>query len=255
MKKDPTIYIYNDTFTSLLTLMLYLLDNKIIPKNIFNTTYNPNLFDNTLNLNLPEKENIIGIYLQKFGKNIFNTLYFCFISNHENKEILMYYFLVHSLQYKDKIFYLRNLKSVATILKITKYVKNENHKMKGFLRFQELDNHILYAKMAPENDIIFLLSKHFATRLRNEYWIIEDVKRGIYSIYDKKDYYLISKEDFIPLKLEFSKEEKEMQELWQKFYHTIGIKERKNDRCRMNFMPKKYWKYIIEMEGIYEKNN
>ena len=242
MKKDYNIYIYNDTFISLLTLMLYLLDNKIIPRNIENTTYNPNLFDNIINLNIPDNESIINIYLEKFSKNIFSTLYFCFISNHENKEILMYYFLVHALQYKDKI------------LKITKYVKNENHKMKGFLRFQELKNHILYAKMAPENDIIFMLSKHFATRLRNEYWIIEDVPRGIYSIYDKKNYYLVSKEEFIPLKLEFSDEELKMKDLWQKFYDTIGIKERKNDRCRMNFMPKKYWKYVIEMEGTYEKN-
>lgn len=255
MKKDYNIYIYNDTFISLLTLMLYLLDKKIVPKDIRNTTYNPNLFDNTINLNIQDNENIINIYLEMFSKNIFSTLYFCFISNHENKEILMYYFLVHALKYKDKIFYMRNLKSVTTILKITKYVKNENHKMKGFLRFQELKNHILYAKMAPENDIIFILSKHFATRLKNEYWIIEDVPRGIYSIYDKNDYYLVSKEEFTPLKLEFSDEELKMKDLWQKFYDTIGIKERKNDRCRMNFMPKKYWKYIIEMEGTYEKNN
>ena len=250
MKKEDIIYIYNNTFPSFLILMMYLLQNKIIPKNIKNNTYNANLFEKTLNLKLEDRDNIIEIYIKKFGKNIFNTLYLCFISNHENKEILMYYFLVHS-----KIFYMRNLKSVNTILKITKYVKNENHKMKGFLRFQELDNHILYAKMAPENDIIFLLSKHFATRLRNEYWIIEDVKRGIYSIYDKKDYYLISKEEFKPLKLEFSKEELHFKDLWQKFYNTIGITERKNERCRMNFMPKKYWKYIIEMEEIYEKNN
>ena len=200
MKKENTIYIYNNTFTSLLTLMQYLLNNRIIPQNIKDTTYNPNLFEETLTLNLNAQENIINVYLKDFGTNIFNTLYFCFISNHENKEIIMYYFLIHSLKYKDKIFYLRNLKSVATILKITKYVKNENHKMKGFLRFQELNNHILYAKMAPENNIIFLLSKHFATRLKNEYWIIEDINRGIYSIYDKKDYYLVNKEDFTPLK-------------------------------------------------------
>ena len=35
--------------------------------------------------------------------------------------------------------------------------------------------------------------------------------------------------------------------MWKSFYDTIGIKERNNERCRMNFMPKKYWKYIVEM--------
>ena len=41
----------------------------------------------------------------------------------------------------------------------------------------------------------------------------------------------------------------EMEDLWKSFYNTIGIKGRKNDRCRMNFMPKKYWKYILEVEN------
>ena len=41
----------------------------------------------------------------------------------------------------------------------------------------------------------------------------------------------------------------EIEDLWKSFYNTIGIKERKNDRCRMNFMPKKYWKYILEVEN------
>ena len=38
-------------------------------------------------------------------------------------------------------------------------------------------------------------------------------------------------------------------------FKTIGIESRKNRRCQMNFMPKKYWKYIIEMEDAYEKDN
>ena len=41
----------------------------------------------------------------------------------------------------------------------------------------------------------------------------------------------------------------EIEDLWKSFYNTIGIKERKNDKCRMNFMPKKYWKYILEVEN------
>ena len=35
------------------------------------------------------------------------------------------------------------------------------------------------------------------------------------------------------------------EELWKLFYENIGIKERKNEKCRNNFMPKKYWKYIL----------
>ena len=31
------------------------------------------------------------------------------------------------------------------------------------------------------------------------------------------------------------------------FFKTISIKERKNPRCQMQFMPKKYWKNLLEV--------
>ena len=48
-----------------------------------------------------------------------------------------------------------------------------------------------------------------------------------------------------------SKDEK----LWKEFFNTIGIKERKNLKCQKNFMPKKYWKNIIEMEKENERSS
>ena len=63
---------------------------------------------------------------------------------------------------------MRNIKSVSEALKISKYVGHENHKFKGFLRFKELENNVLYAEFSPENDILFLLSKHFEKRLKNK---------------------------------------------------------------------------------------
>ena len=46
-----------------------------------------------------------------------------------------------------------------------------------------------------------------------------------------------------------SSNEEMFDDLWKTFYKTIGIKERKNERCRQNFMPKKYWQYITEVKG------
>lgn len=57
------------------------------------------------------------------------------------------------------------------------------------------------------------------------------------------------------LEIKNNEQEENIKKLWTTFFNTIGIKERRNKRCQMNFMPKKYWKYIIEMEGAYEKSN
>ena len=155
--------------------------------------------------------------------------------------------------YKNTILGRRNLNCVRETLKIIKYVKQENHKYKGFTRFKELNGGILYAEIEPNNNIIFLLSKHFKNRLKNEYWIIKDVRRNLFSIYDKNSFKILN--DIYLKDINFSNDEKDTQNMWKTFYNTIGIKERKNDRCRMNFMPKRYWKYILEMDDENEKNS
>ena len=247
------IYLYDGTFSTLMDLITQLLAFKTKPLNICNqNNYLPSLLDETIELKLDNNFDISKI---KVTKKILKTIYYVYLSTDEHKELIIYYFLLNGLKYQDKIFTMRNLKCVNSTLKIAKYVSNENHKLKGFLRFQELENHILYAEISPTNNVLELLSIHFMKRLKNEYWIIKDVGRNTYSFYDKKKYYIIADENINLKTLGAIEKEKEVENLWVTFFNTIGIKERKNTRCQMNFMPKKYWKYIIEMEGAYEKSN
>ena len=84
-------------------------------------------------------------------------------------------------------------------------------------------------------------------KLNQKYWIIKDKKREIISIYNKKDFYILDCKQFDILNVIDSDNELEIEDLWKLFYKTIGISMRKNDKCRMNFMPKKYWKNIVEV--------
>lgn len=242
------IYIYNDTFISLLNLISYLLKNNIKPNNIKKSNYCPTLLDNIINLDIKEDDKICHDFIISFGDYAFKSIYYTYLSEEENKELIIYYFFLNALKYRHKITYMRNLKCVSKVLKISEYVMHESHKLKGFIRFKELENNILYAEIEPTNDVLLIVSNHFKERLKNEYWIIKDVKRGMLSIYDKRNYYLVSKENFKLAELNEATHEKQIEELWKQFYKTIGINERRNDRCRQNFMPKKYWKYIIEVK-------
>lgn len=240
------IYLYDDTFIGLLNLVKHLIYNKIKPANIKQNNYSPTLFENVINLNLEVNE-IIEQVIKDIGKINFKIIFCMFLSENNNKELIIYYYYLNSLKYKEKTIYMRNLKCVSEALRIYKYVKHETHKFKGFVRFKELDNKVLYAEIEPTNNILLLISKHFKLRLNNEYWIIKDIKRNIFSVYDKKNYFIVNGDEFKLLNDSLSKEELDYETLWKDFYKTIGIKSRKNDRCRMNFMPKKYWKNIIEM--------
>lgn len=241
------VYLYNGDFLYLLSLIKYLCQFKIKPDNIKDNSFSPSLFDNTINLNIIVNDNIVDSFIDSIGANNFKIIFYTFLSNNINKELIIYYFYLNALKYKDNIIYMRNLKCVSESLKIAKYVKHEAHKYKGFVRFKELENNVLYAEIEPTNDVLYIISKHFELRLKNEYWIIKDMKRNKLSVYDKNNFFIISGDNFKLFNNNLSEEELDTEKLWKEFYKTIGIETRKNDRCRMNFMPKKYWKYIIEM--------
>lgn len=247
MKKVKVIYLYDGSFLNLLSLINYLLHEELIPQDIKINNYQANLFEKTINLKIKEDEKIITKIIKNFGIKIFNVMYYLYLSNDSRKELLIFYFWIYSVKYREKVFSLRKISWINEALKVIKYVNNENHKMKGFLRFQELQSKVLYAKMAPTNNILPLLVKHFEKRLPNEFWLIEDVSRELVAIYDKNKIILIPSKEIKITKI-FSTEEETFAKMWQTFYQTIAIKSRKNNRCRMNFMPKKYWQYIVEVK-------
>lgn len=112
-----------------------------------------------------------------------------------------------------------------------------------FVRFSEVDG-ALVSIIEPEHNVLPLLADHFVSRFPNEKFLIYDKTHGLGLLYVDKEIKIETIESFeLP---KFSQEEKNYQKLWRLFYNTIAIQERKNERCRMNFMPKKYWKNMTE---------
>lgn len=236
------IYLYNDTFIDLLNIIFYLLNNNITPKDIKTfDKYIPNLFDMPVSLNLKNQK-------INLSKNVLKSIYYVYLSSNDKKEIITYYFIKNYLKYKNEVFFHRNLNCVNYVIQISNYVSREAHKLKGFLRFQKMKNNFYYAIMSPTNNVIGILTNHFSKRLKNEYFIIKDEKRNIYAFYDSKKIIYLTDEEIKQLNLQTDEIEEEIELLWKSFFKTISIKERINLKCQRNFMPKKYWKYIIEME-------
>ena len=239
------VYIYKDTFNDLLSLICFLIKNKIKPSNIQSTTYSGSLLEEIMELNIPRNWEFVR-KLEKYDAYLFKILYYVFLSSNKYKELIIYYVLLNTIKYKHNVLRMRNLKCVSLALEISSYVSREAHKLKGFVRFKELSNNCLYARISPTNNVLEILAMHFKRRLLKEFWIIHDISRGLLCIYDKKNYYIVNEEN---VSLNLKSDNTKYEDLWCLFYDTIGIDERKNFRCRMNFMPKKYWQHIIEMRG------
>ena len=125
-------------------------------------------------------------------------------------------------------------------------IYTETHRFKGFLRFMETEKGFYYACYEPDNDITELLGPHFTARLQSPF-IIHDIKRNILALCDGKRYKIFNGGDN-GVTVFMSESEEIFLDLWQQYYKSINIKERKNLRQMRNYMPERYWKNLSEKQ-------
>ena len=125
-------------------------------------------------------------------------------------------------------------------------VGREAHRYIQFLRFAELEGGVFFAEMEPEHDVLVLVMPHFADRFGQQPFVIHDRTRGLAGVWDMRQWTLLSSETMrLP---PHTADESQYQALWRAFYGAIAIKQRVNPNLRRQFMPKKFWRYIVEMQ-------
>ena len=157
----------------------------------------------------------------------------------EEKADIIYRFLILGFSMGAKIVNHLVNDTVMSLFEMNRNVSNEANHCLGFLRFKEINNHILLAKINPKNDIIRLVAPHFSDRLSNENFIIYDENRKSCVVHKAGYPWIYTIGDNLNLDniLSFSNAEEEFQSLWKIFFETIGIEERKNDKLQRNNLP------------------
>ena len=140
---------------------------------------------------------------------------------------------------------------VNTAARWSRKVVKEYHRWLGLVRFRLLTDGTYYAPIEPEGNILPLLPPHFLDRFPDQRWVIHDVKRNTALFHNGGKIELArildSPEisgDTAPL----CQEELFYSQLWRRYYGAIAIKNRSNPGLRIQFMPKRTWKYLPEME-------
>lgn len=175
-------------------------------------------------------------------------IYRVFNSCVADKEMHILSYIELGFKLGDKVSLYHTNPIVKKIESVQYKVGCETHRMLGLIRFSGLEGGVLYAEMQPDHDILEFIARHFSDRLKNEPFIIHDVTRGKAIISQGGNWYIskFTKEDYQELST-FSKEEKDIRELWKKYFETIAIKERLNLKCQKNLMPARYWKNLTEI--------
>ncbi len=241
-----TAYIYDGSFDGLLTIVFNSYISKTVPSRIVTSEFEIDLFCNYIILKTEEKKTnrIYKGIVKNISYDCLLTAYYTYLSNCNNKELDILKYILLGFELGPKIDHLLSNSLVLSMQKTKKRVFGEFHRLCGLVRFIKLSNGMLYAKIHPDNNIIELLGHHFISRLPNENFIIHDKNRNIALLYNTNEYIITNAKNLTIASL--SEEELYYQNLWNHFYNVIGIKERKNSKLRMQFMPKKYWQDLIE---------
>ena len=198
-------------------------------------------------------EKVTRTLRQRFGEEDYRILCMALASASPDKAQAAYKTVVWGLSPHRKGSVLGHLSddNVRRVMELNRGVGNELCHLRGFLRFEELENGILSAVIKPRDNILPMLAPHFADRLPQENFIIYDEGRALYAIHPVgKDWFLMSGcEDLTENgeeSLGLSDGEKYYRELFRHFCHTISIKERENLKLQRNMLPLRFRPYMTE---------
>ena len=142
---------------------------------------------------------------------------------------------------------------VNKAFKLARNADRENCHLRGFSRFEELENGLLYSRIEPKNNVLAFLMAHFADRFPEENFILHDVGRKLYGLHHaesaisaKQGWYLVQGEEGGLEKFDRSSEEIKYQMLFKRFCQTITIDSRKNPNLQQNMLPLHFREFMTE---------
>jgi probable DNA metabolism protein len=139
--------------------------------------------------------------------------------------------------------------AVRRVEETARRVGYEIQRLKGLVRFRELADDRLWAPIEPDADILWPLSAHFRRRLGGERWLLHDARRGYAINHEAGKLFPLDGEELAALlRTRLSREEAEYSRLWQTYFRRIAIGARSNSRLQRQNMPRRYWKWLIEMQ-------
>lgn len=199
----------------------------------------------------PDKaDKVIRTIRRRLGEEAYVWLCYAMASCVPDKAEAVYKTVVAGLSMKDgrKVFDKVTDPYVARCFDIQRNVGREIHAEMEFLRFKELENGVLLAKINPKNNVLMFLGGHFSDRLPLENFIIYDTGRHTALFHEKKkEWYMM---DVLELdgmaEKKISTEEEYYQRLFHLFCRTISIESRENRNLQKQNLPLRYRDFMPE---------
>ena len=239
------ILLYDGTFEGFLSLVYEVYYKKLKPTKIYKTLPNEILFEEILEINSSKESGIkvLNAIKTKFPKEILEKILNIFMCDSKEFEMALLEYIV--IGFKDsKQLYNINNSCVFYLNNLEKELFRVTHKLTGFIRFEELEDKTLYAKIESKFNVVYFLGRHFLKRFNNQNFIIHDLNRKLAFIKIDEDFSIQEVAYFD--EPTFSSNEEKFQKLWKSFFKGVTIKERINLKLQQNLVPLVYRTYMSE---------
>ncbi|MDR0811691.1 MAG: TIGR03915 family putative DNA repair protein [Paludibacter sp.] len=248
-------YLYDKTFDGLLTCVFEAFSRKQQPDKIVSGDFALPMFSEAFTVITDEQksERVSRALAKKLSRSAMEMLAVCYLAEMAEVEMAIFRYASKAVVAPASIEMNFADEDVLYLSKIYKKVTREEERMRQFVRFQKTADGMFFAVMEPLCNVLPLTAKYFQSRFADQQWIIYDARRRYGLYYDLQKVETVSFDNPETLinaanlpqdKLDSA--EIDFQNLWKDYLAAITIRERHNPRLQQQFMPKRFWKYLVE---------
>ena len=253
------IYTYDNTFEGFLTCVFECYRLKVFPDEIRSRVgeqaqFFAGKFDVQTN---PEKSDRVWKGVQnKLSSNNKQLPFYAFLSQEQGIEMKIFRFLRRLFSEQTNVETDFGDPDVLYLTQVSQKVRREAMRIIQFVRFQHTKDGMYFCGIEPRYDVIPLVIKHFQSRFADQKWLLYDLKRN-YGIFHENNHIeevVISQREFSSITGRVNNNilqegEEFYQTIWKSYFKHINIKERKNLKLQRQHMPRRFWRYLPEMQG------
>ena len=200
---------------------------------------------------------VIRMIQKNLGADVYEKISYALLSADRRKADMVFRAMLEAKKLSRKDLLMEHLgnEAVRAVFGMYRQVANEAHHYKGFVRFRELKNKTLFAKIEPKHAVLPCIAEHFADRFPQENWVIYDKTHEVFLIHEKgKRYYFL--QQYMCMKGDsgsaqkiaggFSEEEMDYETLWKGFVQSISVAERENRALQNQNLPLRFRTNLVE---------
>ncbi len=179
-------------------------------------------------------------------------IYHALLSDDEKKADAVLGTMLEARQIADSTKIMQHLThdKVQKVFELSRKVSNEAHYFLELIRFAELENGVLFSKIAPKSQILSCIGDHFANRFPLENFMIYDETHRQFLVHQKEKQWVLVWDEELDLEAvsRVSYAEGVFSELWKDFFKSISIKERENPKLQKQHLPIRFRSNIVEFQ-------